>query len=271
MASLAQEVPAKKPAVHTFERVLDVVPLRLALDGRIGSDVRELQEPLVPDFPAVVIDDDAAGTLLRGWGYCDSLAMAFVQVAERRGLRGQLLFLSNEDGVSPHAVATIKLDGEWRVFDVLTGVASRRSDGAIATPQDIASGRAASTGSWIAASWCEAPQVFYQTSRPSGVRGWIRGAAFLMADVVARTIPSVVQDLYLLTEPPSYRDIHGSVWADWRGPAERALWRARNYEVLGRLELARHAYEKVMRAPDGRFSDQARFFLYHLEQRQRAP
>lgn len=81
-----------------------------------------------PEFPAV-IDDHAWGTLVRGRAYCDSQLMVLAQVLSQAGFRAQLLFLYDENGISPHSVATVNIDGDWRVLDPLYGAIPVSQDG----------------------------------------------------------------------------------------------------------------------------------------------
>lgn len=219
---------------------------------------------IAPNPPEVVIDDDPASTLVRGWGFCDALTMSYVQTVERLGLRARLLFLHNEE-TSWHSVASVWIDGAWRLIDVQYGTVSRTPDGRIATPEDIASGRAeTTTTSAVDPSWYVDPQVFYETG--AGYTGWkaaARGGLVVGAEFVARWVPGLAQDLYLLTPPRPHVAVNGPVWEDWSGPGDVTYRRARHYDVFGRWEKARAAYERTV-ASKGEHADEAAFFLNRL-------
>jgi hypothetical protein len=89
-----------------------------------------------PSFPSVV-DDHPFGTLVRGRGFCDPQAMAFVTLLREIGLRGQVLFLKNQDGISPHTVATVELNNETYVVDPLYGAIPSTTDGEWLTLEEI--------------------------------------------------------------------------------------------------------------------------------------
>lgn len=212
--------------------------------------------------PDVTIDDDPAGTLIRGWGFCDSVAMAFVQVAERRGLRARLLFLQDrEQGISPHSVAAVFLHGEWRVFDVQNRTFSQLSNGELATATDIAAGRAPPTAPWVQPGWFDEPTVAYEAAAEGGFRNRARTMARAAARFAARHAGNQLQDLYLRTRPPVYVDVTGKVWENWSGRGELAYWRARNYDVFGREDRAEAWYRKAAAAGESARRDEADYFL----------
>jgi hypothetical protein len=199
---------------------------------------------IAPLAPSVVIDDDPAATLVRGWGWCDAMSMSYVQILERLGLRGRLLFLWNESGQSPHTVASVYLNGDWRLIDPQTGVVPRTAVGEIATVDDIASGAAPITGDWLVPADYGRASVFYESPES---RIDPRGLLRVVAGWTASIAPHLVQDLYLLTPPPTFVDTSDQVWEDWSDPADRAYWRARNYDVFGRDQKAAEAYQLAIR------------------------
>ncbi len=239
-------------------------------DGDLAIALLEATIQAAPAKPKVVIDDDPAGTLTRGWGYCDSVAMAYVQLLERRGLEGQLVFLRREDGLSPHTVATVNLDGTWRVMDVSYGTYSLTTDGTLASAKEIASGQAPVT--WDPAdpphnlpieekeTWKDSfkySTLFYQTRNPGLSRSLLR----TVAGWGARIAPNLIQDLYLLTPPPAHGTPYAdTTWEDWSGDGSKALWRARNYDLFGRTKKAHTEYKKAIESDSDR-KDEAIYFL----------
>lgn len=222
-------------------------------------DVLDHIRQMAPLRPSEVIDDDPAATLVRGWGYCDSLAMSYVQVLERIGLRGRLLFLWDEQGTSPHTVAAVWLDSEWRIIDAQTGVVPRTESAEIASAADIAAGSASVTGGWVEPGDYGRATVVYETP---GEHGLARRAARAGAEAVAAVASTLAQDLYLATSPPTYTSNDGKVWEDWTDPGDKAYWRARHYALFGRDADAADAYRAALSSPSDRSGD-AEFFLGH--------
>lgn len=224
------------------------------------------------DPGSAVIDDDPAGTLLRGWGYCDSIAMAFVQVGERMGFEGQLVFLKNpETGTSPHTVATLKVDGEWRVFDVLYRGVSRAADGQLATLEDVATTRAPLTSPKVQAAWFRDPTVFYQTRPAQTLAYRARSAVRWGVSLLPSWTMRFAQDLYIRTQPPTYVETNGTVWEDWQDAADLDYWRARNYDVFGRSDQAKRMYAEVIQSPGSPYAGPARTFLMQAKDRRSIP
>jgi hypothetical protein len=72
--------------------------------------------------PTTVITDDYVNIIKRGWGYCDQMAHVFATMATYVGLEAQQLQLYRNDGVSPHTLAMVKIDGKWRIASTWRGV-----------------------------------------------------------------------------------------------------------------------------------------------------
>ena len=161
-----------------------------------------------PAFTAV-IDDHAWGTLMRGRAYCDSLAMAYIQLIEQAGLEGQLLFLRDESETSPHTVATVRVDGEWLVVDALYGAIPVGEGGEWLSAQEMAQlGRdGTSTGyrttpprviqgysdSFVPTEWFSEATVFYETDTNS--KSFARDALERVLRPIASQVLPVVSSL----------------------------------------------------------------------------
>lgn len=212
---------------------------------------------IAPIDSRVVLDDDAASTLVRGFGFCDGISMAYVQLLERAGMRGRLTFLRRPDGSSPHTIAEVQLGGEWRVIDVFTGRVSRTKDGELATAADIATGRAPTTHDVEPAVYGNT-HAFYTS--PEESEGGVRGVTRVFAAAANRAGAGLIQDLYLRRSPPPMSTTAGAVWEDWANPGDRAYWRARHYQLFGRMERAADAYRTALDLGTSRSAD-ARLFL----------
>ena len=79
--------------------------------------------------PTTVITDDYVNIIKRGWGYCDQMAHVFATMATYVGLEAKQLQLYRDDGVSPHTLAMVKIDGKWRIASVWRGVIPKNSKG----------------------------------------------------------------------------------------------------------------------------------------------
>lgn len=72
--------------------------------------------------PTTVITDDYVNIIKRGWGFCDQMAHVFATMATYVGLEATQLQLFKNDGVSPHTLAMVKIDGKWRIASTWRGV-----------------------------------------------------------------------------------------------------------------------------------------------------
>lgn len=79
--------------------------------------------------PTTIITDDYVNIIKRGWGYCDQMAHVFATMATYVGLEAKQLQLFRNDGVSPHTLAMIKIEGKWRIASTWRGVIPKNSSG----------------------------------------------------------------------------------------------------------------------------------------------
>jgi hypothetical protein len=218
-------------------------------------------------WPAVpTIDDSAADTLIRGFGACDPAVMAFIRLAYELDVSGRMLFLRREDGVSPHTVAEVFLDGGWRVFDTLYGFVPRRPDGGVATKTDLAREPGLLRPSRAEPAW-------YRGADPVEVREVTADPLEAAASAIGRALAALpawavdrLQDLYLSLPPPRYVDVDGQVFEDYRTPDRRLFYAARNYQVFLRTAEAKAAYAGLLaQYPDSPYADDALYQTGLLE------
>lgn len=72
--------------------------------------------------PTTVITDDYVNVIKRGWGYCDQMAHVFATMATYVGLDAAQLQLFRNDGVSPHTLALVMIEGKWRLASTWRGI-----------------------------------------------------------------------------------------------------------------------------------------------------
>ena len=154
-------------------------------------------------FLAPVFGEDNHDVLLRGFAYCNQAVYVFIHLLQEQDISGRMIYLYRKDGVSPHSVAEVQLDGGWRVFDVLFGFSPIRPDGAIASVRDLVAEPALLGRSRVPVEW-------YQFGKVRLVRGPERrrrggppltfARQALVHRVVAHTprwVADRLQDLYL--------------------------------------------------------------------------
>lgn len=218
----------------------------VALEQFVYNNVRTPGD--VPD-----VDDTAADILERGYGYCDQAVLAFARLAAERGIPARMLFLYDDQGQSPHTVAQVYLDGDWRVVDVLYGVIPRRPDGQIATVADLLADPSLLGTSRIPVDWYRAAQPTDATTT-GAVTHWL-------GEQAARLPPAVIgllQDAYLQLPAPTYVDSEGRLVEDFRTPDSRLFRIARNQQLFGRTDAALRTYYRLQsRFPGSAYADDA--------------
>jgi tetratricopeptide (TPR) repeat protein len=87
--------------------------------------------------PTRVVADNFYDIVRRGFGFCDQSAHVFASLARFAGYDSRLLFLRKEDGVSPHTVAQVSVEGHWVVVDAWLGVVWHTPDGRLLSVEDV--------------------------------------------------------------------------------------------------------------------------------------
>ena len=233
--------------------------------------VRRLQEFVYQNVRtprgAAILDGSPADTLVPGFGYCDPAVMVFLRLLEQINIPGRMIFLRRDDGVSPHTVSEVFLDGEWRVFDVHYGFVPRRPDGKVATINDLTAQPMLLTLSRTRPEWYRNARAFTLERRRSGlIRSMVRGLLTLTPEWLVDRF----QDLYLLLPPPRYITTDGKLFEDYSASDSRLFFRARNYHVFLRTLQAESAYEELLRRyPESRYVDDSLYDLGLLALTQR--
>ena len=78
-----------------------------------------VHENVFPIIQYGVIDAAAIHQLTRGIGWCDQMAHLFIRLADTYNIPAHIENLYNDNGVSPHTIATAFLDNEWRAVEPL--------------------------------------------------------------------------------------------------------------------------------------------------------
>jgi hypothetical protein len=67
--------------------------------------------------------------LINGTGYCDYVAQVYTILLAQKDIPARYAFLMDKDGISPHAMAEVYLDGKWRIIDASCGLIFLRNTG----------------------------------------------------------------------------------------------------------------------------------------------
>jgi hypothetical protein len=86
---------------------------------------------------AVVVDKDVYTELFRGIAFCDQRAWVFGTFAGMLGIDNRMVLAMNPDGVSRHVMSELFIDKNWRFFDPSFGFVVRKSNGELASYDDI--------------------------------------------------------------------------------------------------------------------------------------
>ncbi len=251
-----------------------------------------------------VLDTNAWNDLVRGIGWCDQVSWMLGTLLSTKNIPGRIVFLnghtSDTGEAVGHVMAEVYLDGEWRLFDPLYGLAFRTSTGRLATLAELsANWHLVSSQPKVRAL---PPQVRHQLEQfyealftDPNTRDPVRWAPLLAArraspsramvqsalDVSWRLFGApgayTFQDVYLGLLPSRLPALDASESGNRPvfktrsdDPALFLYYRARNYHLYERADLASRAYEDLIaRYPASGYAEKASYFLGQVELRLR--
>lgn len=254
---------------HFYERVVFQVIADRVTQGAPDAQARVLRlldyvhaQVLGPTNDRPISDIEPLEILAAGRGWCDQGANVFSQLVRTLPLDARLVFLRDERGSSPHSIAEVYLDGEWRVVDTLGGIPFFNRGGKLATPEELAQdpalltenpevklmGELNATRSFTrtVSLYKQSPTIFntWQGKR----KIWLERCP----EPFRQQILCLIQDLYFRL-PIATRGLSAQ---------QRLLKRARHYTFLGRTRLAERAYAQLIEQPEDKMIRQeARYFL----------
>ena len=181
-------------------------------------------------------DDTAADILLRGFGYCDQSVIVLVQLLQTLDIPARMTYLRESGGNSPHSVAEVFLDGDWRMFDVANGWTPRRADGEFATIADLVDTPDLLAPTRSKAEWFEHAYTV-TVLPPSPLRALAEGTLNRVVALAPQGLMDLAQDLYLV-RPPEPTETATPDAAETGSPGSDLYRRARHYTVLMRYDEA---------------------------------
>lgn len=255
----------------TFQQIADRVTAGAA--DRQAAVIRLMEyvhaQVVLPPANRPIGDVKPLEILAAGRGWCDQRANVFIHLIRTLPLDARLVFLRDAQGRSPHSIAQVYLDGEWRVFDPVLGIPILNRRGKLATFRDLAEEPALLTEAQavqpqkqfgVAQNFVEVAKLYKQ--EPTIFNSW-KGKRKTGLDrwpaPIRRWFVNRVQDLYFQL-PISRAGV---------APAQRRLNRARQYALLFRVKEAERMYRVLMREGETPAIQQdARFFTACLYDRQ---
>ena len=184
--------------------------------------------------------------LAAGRGFCDQRANVFIHLARTLPVDSRLVFLRDDKGRSPHSIAQVYLEGEWRIVDPVLGVPFLNRQGKLATFRDLAEEPALLTDAraiqpqkqfGVEQNFVEVAKLYKQD--PTIFNSW-KGKRKIGLDhcpgPIRRWFVCRVQDLYFQM-PISRQDV---------AREEQRLNRARQYALLFRVKEAERLYRILM-------------------------
>lgn len=207
-------------------------------------------------------EDKELGYLINGLVYCDYAADILATLCAHKGIPARYAMLMDKDGVSPHTITEVFLDGKWRIFDPAEISYYRTKSGELATLEDLS----------------EDPDLILENKR--------------MQKIYPAGLPDVYKKMFPLPLPPQrsaskikrvtpfdrigffyyalwgerflrpYQDLYLRIKTAKMEGAERLYYLARNYQLVHRTDEAIEKYNGLLKTyPEGKYASRAALFL----------
>lgn len=253
---------------------------------RLTKDAKTEEEKVLKIFDYIhenlnamggeVIDKDTWNDLFRGIAWCDQQSWALATLLSKENISGRIVMLRNKEMVSTHTIAEVFLKDRWIALDPLYGLVFRKDNGSLATLEEISQNpeiiaqnpkvlllsqekreEFLSTYSKVIPLKLEPKRWGSLLKKKNRTRPQ-RALNLVMAGTVricGRFFTYPYQDLYLSLE---LKSLHNN--------PERLYFKARNYHLYSRTNLAKRLYEQIIREfPDNELSKSSKIFLTILE------
>ena len=207
--------------------------------------------------------------LVDGVGWCDYVTKVFCKLVVNRGIPARYTCLMDATGISPHTIAEIYTEGNWRPVDPFHLMIYRDKHGVWPTLEELT------------------PAFVERLPRFTALRGTTSGWDESILAVARRTLPTrhapdrsddFLREKHLLDRIADlYVDLFGRPFAEWYqdrylerelaplpDPAERLWLSARHYHLYGRLERAEKRYRQLLALGQTPHREPAALFLCQL-------
>jgi hypothetical protein len=140
------QIPLWRKAWHLLDRhwqyqeiVSGIISGRESPEEKVLKIFKWTHERIKGHFPEdyPIIDDHVLHIIIRGYGTRDQVADVFTTFLAYADVDSRLHLLRNEEGRIVMVFTTVRLGGEWRLFDPHAGVYFRTSHGEIARVKDF--------------------------------------------------------------------------------------------------------------------------------------
>lgn len=208
-------------------------------------------------------------SLIYGEAWCDFQARTLNTLLAIAGIKSRYAMLLDKEGSSPHTLNEVFLNGKWCIFDTAFNLIPHDASGKRLSLEDLSGNPDliqdtkklialkiydnAGYNSYI--GFCH--QVFPMPSEPR------RSTPLMYQDHIFDYVVDIYFGLFKYRFFNIYQDLYLSVKKNRLVPKDfRLFYRARNYHLAYRRDLARKLYNIILKKyPESKFKQDTNFFL----------
>lgn len=210
-----------------------------------------------------------AESLIYAEAYCDFQARTLNALLGIAGIKSRYAMLLDKDGISPHTLNEVFLDGKWCVFDTAINVIFTGALGDKLTLEDLS----------------ENPNLIYSNEKMAALKNYNKDEYTNVASVYSRVIPipaqprrstpivyqnhvfDYVADMYFKIFRYRFFNLYQGLYlkfktGNFKSKDARVFFWARNYHLAYRRSLALKYYSQLeSEFPEGTFAKDGLFFI----------
>ncbi|MFC1804532.1 transglutaminase domain-containing protein [Candidatus Omnitrophota bacterium] len=207
-------------------------------------------------------------SLIYAQGYCDFQARTLNALLASAGIKSRYAMLLDEDGISPHTLNEVFLDGRWCVFDLLMNIVFEDGQG-----NKLSLKQLSDHPGLIPAQAKLVALESYDRGQFERFKNWYF-SMLPMPALPRRSTPLLLQshildrisDAYFRILKRRFFDFYQDLYLRLKNnfPQEdlRFFIKARNYHLAYRYDLALSSYNALIKGfPESKYAVDARFFL----------
>lgn len=205
----------------------------------------------------VSYDGKALDYLVNGLVYCDYQADILATLSAHQGIQARYCMLMDKDGVSPHTVAEISVDGKWGVFDVAENCYYTNISGTPASIQDLSDNPNLIFGNrrWQeirkqSEEWFNDKVTYFKRMFPLMMppeRSSSKIKRITIFDRIGFIYYAALGNVFLRP----YQDYYLKIKTKNMDGLEKLYYYARNYQLVYRSDDSIGAYNKLIKAYQG--------------------
>lgn len=205
--------------------------------------------------------------LIEGIGWCDYLSQVLCRILAAKGISARYIFLMDENNISPHTVAEVCIKGKWVGVDPLFNIIYSDTRGNLFGISEITPHIIPGLSDMLIIK--NNRQELYEAITEAYLRTYpLKNPPKISDDFLKeKHILDIIMKLYVNILGERFTDVYQDIYIantlyKKKTEAEKLWYRARNYDLFGRIDKALPLYTRIIADyPESTYHQRAYIFL----------